>query len=47
MGASERLRAASGWAPQVSLRDGLAQTVDWWQARLKRGLVRQDSGYMV
>jgi UDP-glucose 4-epimerase len=47
MGASERLRAASGWAPQVSLREGLAQTVDWWQARLKRGLVRQDSGYMV
>jgi UDP-glucose 4-epimerase len=47
MGDAGRLRAAAGWAPRVSLRDGLAQTVSWWQARLERGMVRRDAGYMV
>ena len=27
-------RAASGWAPQVSLEDGIARTLDWYRSRL-------------
>jgi CDP-glucose 4,6-dehydratase len=28
---SAKLRAASGWAPRVSLEEGLARTVDWYR----------------
>jgi CDP-glucose 4,6-dehydratase len=28
---SAKLRAASGWAPQVGLEEGLARTVDWYR----------------
>jgi len=29
----DRLRKATGWQPQVSLQDGLANTVEWYRAR--------------
>ena len=30
---SDRLTAATGWTPSVSLEDGLAQTIEWWRTR--------------
>lgn len=36
---STKLRQQSGWAPQVSLQDGLARTVDWYREYVyNRGL---------
>ena len=34
-----RLRRVTGWAPQVGLQEGLAQTVAWHRARLSAGAV--------
>ena len=31
---SSKLRHITGWAPQVSLRDGLAKTVEYYRAHL-------------
>jgi CDP-glucose 4,6-dehydratase len=28
---STKLRAMSGWAPQISLEEGLRRTVDWYR----------------
>jgi len=33
-----RLKAATGWAPQVSFETGIAGTVDWYRARSKADL---------
>jgi GDP-4-dehydro-6-deoxy-D-mannose reductase len=33
-GSAERLRAATGWEPQVPLQRTLADTLDWWRTRL-------------
>ena len=35
-GDAGRLRAATGWRPQIDLRDTLCDTVAWWRARLER-----------
>lgn len=35
--------ASTGWAPSVSLDDGLAQTVSWYREQLQRGRVGSDS----
>lgn len=32
-----RLRAEAGWAPARTLRDGLAETVEWWRRELGAG----------
>ena len=32
---NEKLRAATGWAPQISLASGLSSTIDWWKDRLR------------
>jgi nucleoside-diphosphate-sugar epimerase len=29
----ERLKAATGWAPQVPFAAGIAQTVDWYRGQ--------------
>lgn len=31
-GSAERLRAATGWAPEIPLERTLADTVEWWRA---------------
>lgn len=33
IGDASRLRAATGWAPRVPLRETLAGVLDWWRAR--------------
>lgn len=30
---SSRLRKATGWQPEIGLREGLSRTLAWWQAR--------------
>jgi len=44
---SRALRAATGWAPKVELKAGLAGTVAWWRDRLANGQVRAGAHYMV
>lgn len=36
----------TGWRSKVSLRQGLGRTVEWWQDRLQRGVVRREHAYM-
>ncbi|GGH15608.1 NAD-dependent dehydratase [Alsobacter metallidurans] len=42
-----RLTAATGWAPKLSLEDGLASTVAWWRGRLSGGRARSATDYVV
>lgn len=44
---NSRLAAATGWAPAVSLEEGLRRTVDWWRARLASGRMRPGADYML
>jgi NAD dependent epimerase/dehydratase len=37
---STRFLRETGWSPQVTLRDGLKQTVSWWRGRLSAKQVR-------
>ena len=37
---STRFLRETGWSPQVTLRDGLRQTVSWWRGRLSAKQVR-------
>jgi UDP-glucose 4-epimerase len=39
------LGEATGWAPAVSLEDGLERTVAWWRGHVDT--VRSDVGYVV
>ena len=43
---SQRLTADTGWCAETSLRNGLARTIDWWQARFELGKVRDSHAYM-
>jgi GDP-4-dehydro-6-deoxy-D-mannose reductase len=36
-GSPERLRAATGWEPEIPLERTLADTVAWWREQLRRG----------
>jgi len=36
----------TGWRSKVSLRQGLGRTVEWWQDRLQRGVVRREHAYI-
>ncbi len=36
VGDSSRLRSATGWQPQIPLRDTLAELLDWWRAEIDR-----------
>jgi GDP-4-dehydro-6-deoxy-D-mannose reductase len=36
-GSAERLRAATGWEPEIPLARTLADTVEWWRERLLAG----------
>jgi UDP-glucose 4-epimerase len=44
---SRALRAATGWAPRVDLKSGLATTVAWWRDRFAKGKVRVEAHHMV
>lgn len=44
---SRALRAATGWAPKVDLKSGLATTVAWWRERFAKGKVRAEAHDMV
>ncbi|MGI8903629.1 MAG: GDP-mannose 4,6-dehydratase [Solirubrobacteraceae bacterium] len=35
-GAHDRLTAATGWQPEISLRQTMADTIDWWESELGR-----------
>ena len=43
---SRRFSIATGWRPLLTLKQGLARTVAWWQARLRKGGVRRESSFM-
>jgi len=32
-GSAERLRAATGWEPEIPLERTLADSVEWWRSR--------------
>jgi GDP-4-dehydro-6-deoxy-D-mannose reductase len=36
-GSAERLRAATGWQPEIPLERTLADTVDWWRREIRAG----------
>ena len=36
-GSAERLRAATGWEPEIPLETTLADTVAWWRAEIRAG----------
>jgi UDP-glucose 4-epimerase len=43
---SSPFESETGWKARTSLRDGLERTLDWWRARLAKGLIRRELGYM-
>jgi NAD dependent epimerase/dehydratase len=43
---SGRFVRATGWSPQVTLREGLERTVDWWRTRLSARQVRREKDYI-
>lgn len=44
---SRRLTAHTSWRAATGLRDGLAQTIAWWQNRFERGKIRESQAYMI
>jgi nucleoside-diphosphate-sugar epimerase len=36
-GAPSRLRAATGWEPEIALETTLADTMTWWREQLREG----------
>ena len=41
-----RFTRATGWSPQVSLREGLEKTVEWWRCRFSDKQVRQQRDFI-
>jgi GDP-4-dehydro-6-deoxy-D-mannose reductase len=41
VGANQKLRAATGWAPRLPLADTLRDTLDWWRLEAARTAERQ------
>jgi len=44
---ADRLNAAAGWRPALSLEEGLERTVAWWREELEAGRVSRGTGYAV
>ena len=36
-GSAERLRAMTGWEPEIALETTLADTVAWWREEIRAG----------
>ncbi len=36
-GSAERMRAATGWEPEIALSATLADTVSWWREEIRAG----------
>jgi NAD dependent epimerase/dehydratase len=47
LAAPERFRQATGWAPQVNLRQGLDRTIDWWRQRIADQRIRPSADYLI
>ncbi|MHA1598082.1 MAG: SDR family NAD(P)-dependent oxidoreductase, partial [Alphaproteobacteria bacterium] len=45
MADASRFNAASGWTQQVTLEEGLKETLEWWRGRMDR--IRPDASYIV
>ena len=43
---STKLTRQTAWTSRVPLLEGLERTVSWWRARLARGAMRPDAGFM-
>ena len=43
---ARRFTKATDWRPQVTLKDGLSQTIGWWRDRLRAGDVRAAASYV-
>jgi len=43
---STRFTEATGWRPQVELREGLARTIAFWRERFARNAVRRDRSHV-
>ena len=43
---STRFVRATGWSPQVKLREGLERTVNWWHKRFSAMQVRRQQDFM-
>jgi UDP-glucose 4-epimerase len=41
-----RFKRATGWSPQVGLREGLERTVEWWRCRLSGKQVRRQMDFI-
>jgi len=41
-----RFTRATGWAPQVTLREGLERTLEWWQRRFSSKQVRRQRDFI-
>jgi len=41
-----RFVRATGWSPQVKLREGLERTVQWWRRRLSDKQVRHEMDFI-
>jgi GDP-4-dehydro-6-deoxy-D-mannose reductase len=37
-GAPDRLKAATGWEPEIPLERTLADTVAWWREQIRAGV---------
>lgn len=43
---STRFARATGWAPKVTLREGLQRTIDWWRGRFSATQVRRQTDFI-
>jgi len=41
-----RFARSTGWSPQVTLREGLERTVEWWRGRLSSKQVRRERDFI-
>jgi GDP-4-dehydro-6-deoxy-D-mannose reductase len=41
IGDSTRLRAATGWEPEISFEQSAADTLSYWQVQVRRALIQE------